>query len=488
MSNGEFKKENQLKIKVTHEKKGNSTKDNPLSKGKSNGILLSLLLINLIMLAVIVYLGINQYLINTDLKEDINKIKEKVNDLTGLNANMEKLNTNFQILDIINSNTRQIPDILLSIEENKKILKNIDHSEMKNPSIKVDFTDEFKNLEEKIKEYIKSEFKSNTGTFSIEDIKSEIKNMRGDIENIKSNISNLNLSLSVEKEDENVMDILKNNERTVLKNIDEVKNIISENYDKIDKKYNALNLKIADLNKRMDSLNYNEYLFNLKNELKNLNEKISYMDNDLNKSQEEYYKKIEALINKRDILDMIKKLNEYISKGEDFKLIEMVSLYKDIVLRYDVLLDKDEKVKEDFENITRNVYVKFLDIINMEINYLKKTRYSTNIKKDIRYISYVFSQLPKVDINKYNQIEKALSNLKNLEEIKIQEYNNAAVYSINKYLKLFSKKSVLEEEIINSFKNNILTIEPGLLEEKNKELYFNVVGRTKEILKEKYIW
>ncbi|WP_129409342.1 hypothetical protein [Marinitoga lauensis] len=254
-------------------------------------------------------------------------------------------------------------------------------------------------------------------------------------------------------------------------------------------KYNKLETKINSLEKSIEKLNSinNKYFIDLKNEFKELNDKLLNLSQTFNNSQNEYYKKIELIINKRDILNMIKNLDGYIDNSQEFKLIEMVDSYKTILSKYNSLKN-DKEIEEEFKKITEKVYNKFLNIVNNEMDYLKNTMYSLNVKKDIRYLSYVFSIMPRVDLDKHKTLETKLNELKNIEKIKVEEYNNKAMNSINEYLELFSRKVVLQNEIINKFKNNILTINPELLLGNVKEMYFEVIKQTKEILKEKYVW
>ncbi|WP_129409341.1 hypothetical protein [Marinitoga lauensis] len=201
MNNGEFKKEDKIEMNIPHKELNNEGKNHK----NSNKLLILLVLLNVLLLGGMGYFLFEQITFKNAVEEDIRIIKNKVTEFEGLNNNLEKLNNNFQILDIINSNTRQIPDIMLSIEENKKILKNFDIS--KNISVNLDIEKQFDELEKSIKSDIENalkkynlqgEFKSKIKmeSASLEEIKSEINTVKISIKDLSKSIFKLNESLN----------------------------------------------------------------------------------------------------------------------------------------------------------------------------------------------------------------------------------------------------------------------------------------------------
>ncbi|SHE49968.1 hypothetical protein SAMN02745164_00570 [Marinitoga hydrogenitolerans DSM 16785] len=510
MNNGEFKKEERLEISMPRNEKTDNKKNNQ-SSGRNNNFLFLVLLINITVLGVLIYLILNQSSFKMSMEKNIEEIQNKVNKLDGLNNNLEKLNNNFQILDIINSNTRQIPDVLMVLEENKKILKNIDINRINelfekpnSPSvnaseININFSKEINELSEKLKtdlETILNEKMENILDNLKKDYNESLKldELSSKIDNMLKNMQDINKALLEFKSKEN--EILQNENLTkeikaILLNTELLIKSSNDTIQVINKKYESLDIKISSLNDRLDKLEryneqYNNNFVNIENTLRNIEKKWISVEKNFYNIQNQYYEKIEHIINKNNILFLMNKLNDYMDSS-DFKLIEMVNLYKDIVSKYSLFSD-DSEVKRIFNELSKDVYNKFFSIIENEKIYLKSTGYSENIKKDIKYLNYVFSKFPKMDEKEYKQIKESLEELKKLEKEKMSEYNNRAINEINDYLSLFSKKVVLQEEIIYNFKSKILKINPELLDDKVKKRYFEVVERTKEILKDKYVW
>ncbi|MBM7558951.1 hypothetical protein [Marinitoga litoralis] len=474
MNNNEFKKENNINIPK-------KSTDNKKHIQKTNNKSFQFLII----LNFLIIMGIG-YLIydNLNIKYDINnykeEIKSKLSEFEGLNNNVEKLNNNFQILDIINSNTRRIPDIIVKLEDNNKLLSNIDINDIKNlentlNNLKTEITSSMSNLKDNEKL-----------TTKIDELYLKLDSIKNEINNINTNVS----ALKNTKINDN------NNSSDIIQHIDNSINSLNK---EIVKKFEDIDFKFVLIDKKLSSnMNKNnddndvkvndisDKISNLENSLKkDLENYRSSIENSYKKIQEEYYSKIEYLINKKDFIYSINKLDEYF-KTDDFKLIEMVNFYNDLYIRFSTFKN-DEEIIPMFEEITKKVYDKILNTIIEEKKYLESTTYNENIMKDIKYINYIFSKTPKNNVY-YKKIESELKSLNDLESKKIEEYNILANYEINNFLGLFSKKIISEKEIMDNFENKILKINPNLLNKDIRNKYLDLVEKTKQILKDKYIW
>jgi chaperonin cofactor prefoldin len=502
MVNGEFKKEERLVIKNTQNTSSENKKDFNIKNLKFSKVIIFL---NIIILVAIAYFLVEQYYFKLSIENNIYEIKMKVENLEGLNNNLEKLNNNFQVLDIINSNTRKIPDILLSLEENKKIIDKLEFSqessildEIKNIKINVDFTDQFSMLSKSLLEDINNildEKISNNNVFQNKlDV---IDNKLNDIDSIKDIIDKLyESSNKIYKNIESITNSQEKDKNSKLEDkMDSVVMRINKLNDDMNNYFNRLeemgNKFYNDLNEKIDYIKQKDYSSELKiieDRINSIDHVISNLNNTIEDSQNKYYKKIEYILNKKDIVSLIKELNEYIS-SDNIKLIEMVLMYNNIAEKYsDYNNDKDIIIS--FENITKEVYSKFEDIVNKEIDYLTKKSYNENIKKDINYLVYVFNKIDKIKgfEKYYENLKVSMEKLENLEKEKIDEYNKVSSYKLKKYIELFSKKKLLQEEIIEGYKKYVLTIDPDLLNDNIKSEYYNIVDKTKKILKDKYIW
>ncbi|WGS65267.1 hypothetical protein [Marinitoga aeolica] len=506
MNDGEFKKENKIEMNISHKE----LKDKEKIPKNNNKLLIFLLFLNLLLLGGISYLLFEQFTFKVSVKEDIRIIKNKVTEFEGLNNNLEKLNNNFQILDIINSNTRQIPDILIELGENKKILKSFNLNELNKliEGIKgnnnSNLTNEFKTFEDAIKTELNTtldkKFNQLLKKISIlpnetrqeqsgfKDLNTKIIGIINDVNEIKNNVFSLTQSLN--KEIKNSIEIDKKIDN-IYSNTSSLKVMVNDMSKEIDKKYISLSNKVMVIDKKISAIkieNYNDKFLELEKRFQNIESDILNFENYFEKSQNKYYKKIEYILNKKDILSQIEKLNNYI-ESEEFKLIEMVDMYKKIVIEYGEFPNDDE-VKKLFLSISEKVHNKLFNVINNEISYVEKSEYNESIKKDINYLTFVVSEFPQVkDYKKeYDSLKQSLEKLKKIEVEKINEYNNMVINEIDSYLALFSKKFISEEEVINAYKEKILKINPELLNERVKERYLKIIEKTKEILGEKYIW
>ncbi|KAF2955480.1 hypothetical protein [Marinitoga sp. 38H-ov] len=469
MMNDEFKKEETLEIKIpkTSSKKSKNEGDN------KNSIRL-IIFLNIFIIAAIVYFLVNQYYLRLFIKNNIEDIKMKVTNLEGLNINLEKLNSNFQILDIINSNTRQIPDILIKLEENKKIFSNIDKDSLK----------DFKATLDELRMDISS-IASNIKIKPENNIEKSINNIYSELLLIKNNLNNITYS-----------DNTTNNSSTLIKYFE---NSLYSLNKEINKKFDDLEFKFLLIDKKLSS-NINNNNFPFKEEFNNLEISIKKYLDELNNSfeksiinlqneyaykEEQIYNKIEYLINKKEFIYLLNKFSDYFN-SESFKLIEMVNEYNDLLIKYHTY-EKDNEVKYLFNDVTKKTYEKFLETIIEEKNHLESTIYNENIMKDIKYINYIYSKLPK---NKeyMGKIDSELKMLKELELKKLEEYNNLANYEMNNFLNLFSKKIISEKEVVENFENSILKINSELLKPDLKIKYLDLIKKTKQILKDKYSW
>lgn len=474
MNNNEFKKENNINIPK-------KSTDNKKHIQKTNNKSFQFLII----LNFLIIMGIG-YLIydNLNIKYDINnykeEIKSKLSEFEGLNNNVEKLNNNFQILDIINSNTRRIPDIIVKLEDNNKLLSNIDINDLKNlentlNNLKTEITSSMSNLKDNEKL-----------TTKIDELYLKLDSIKNEINNINTNVSALkNTKIN---DNDNSSDIIQHIDNS----INSLNKEIVKKFEDIDFKFVLIDKKLSsNMNKNNDDNDVkvndiSDKISNLENSLKkDLENYRSSIENSYKKIQEEYYSKIEYLINKKDFIYSINKLDEYFKTG-DFKLIEMVNFYNDLYIKFSTF-KKDEEIIPMFEEITKKVYDKILNTIIEEKKYLESTTYNENIMKDIKYINYIFSKTPKNNVH-YKKIESELKSLNDLEYKKIEEYNILANYEINNFLGLFSKKIISEKEIMDNFENKILKINPNLLNNDIRNKYLDLVEKTKQILKDKYIW
>ncbi|KLO20891.1 MULTISPECIES: coiled-coil domain-containing protein [unclassified Marinitoga] len=497
MNDNEFKREEKIELNIEHSKNAEVGKNLQLNKTSSR-IFIIILLINVILLSGILYTIIEQYNFKQLLENDIENIKEKVNGLSDLNKNLEKLNNNFQILDIINSNTRQIPEILMGLEENNKILETLNINEtsrgQKN-NISIDLKNEMNNLKQYIKSDINKVLNEKTNRILNEINKIE-KNINDKLSETTEKIDRFSINFdNIEKviEDKNIKILDRINTISLnTKGLEDLINEINSNIKKINSGNKNIYDKVQEIDEKIKEIEGNEVVTKEIEEIKNMvimiDKKISDLENGISKKQKEYYKKLEYLMNKKDILSLIDKLDNYIN-GKEFKLIEMINIYNNIVLGYSDF-SNDNDVKKSFLKISKMVYSKYLTIITDEISYMERSMYSENIKKDVKYLLYVFERFPENTEFKeeYNTIENYLKKLKELENQKKIEYNNKATYEMNEYLDLFKKKMVSQEEIIKYFKKKILPINENLLEENVKERYYNIIDKTKEILKDRYIW
>jgi hypothetical protein len=474
VNNNEFKKENNINIPK-------KSTDNKKHIQKTNNKSFQFLII----LNFLIIMGIG-YLIydNLNIKYDINnykeEIKSKLSEFEGLNNNVEKLNNNFQILDIINSNTRRIPDIIVKLEDNNKLLSNIDINDLKNlentlNNLKTEITSSMSNLKDNEKL-----------TTKIDELYLKLDSIKNEINNINTNVSALkNTKIN---DNDNSSDIIQHIDNS----INSLNKEIVKKFEDIDFKFVLIDKKLSsNMNKNNDDNDVkvndiSDKISNLENSLKkDLENYRSSIENSYKKIQEEYYSKIEYLINKKDFIYSINKLDEYFKTG-DFKLIEMVNFYNDLYIKFSTF-KKDEEIIPMFEEITKKVYDKILNTIIEEKKYLESTTYNENIMKDIKYINYIFSKTPKNNVH-YKKIESELKSLNDLEYKKIEEYNILANYEINNFLGLFSKKIISEKEIMDNFENKILKINPNLLNNDIRNKYLDLVEKTKQILKDKYIW
>lgn len=474
MNNNEFKKENNINIPK-------KSTDNKKHIQKTNNKSFQFLII----LNFLIIMGIG-YLIydNLNIKYDINnykeEIKSKLSEFEGLNNNVEKLNNNFQILDIINSNTRRIPDIIVKLEDNNKLLSNIDINDLKNlentlNNLKTEITSSMSNLKDNEKL-----------TTKIDELYLKLDSIKNEINNINTNVSALkNTKIN---DNDNSSDIIQHIDNS----INSLNKEIVKKFEDIDFKFVLIDKKLSsNMNKNNDDNvvkvnDISDKISNLENSLKkDLENYRSSIENSYIKIQEEYYSKIEYLINKKDFIYSINKLDEYF-KTDDFKLIEMVNFYNDLYIKFSTFKN-DEEIIPMFNEITKKVYDKILNTIIEEKKYLESTTYNENIMKDIKYINYIFSKTPKNNVH-YKKIESELKSLNDLEYKKIEEYNILANYEINNFLGLFSKKIISEKEIMDNFENKILKINPNLLNNDIRNKYLDLVEKTKQILKDKYIW
>lgn len=502
MVNGEFKKEEKLEIKNSQDTHSKNKNDYNMKIFKLSKIIIFL---NIIIIVVVAYFLVEQYYFKLSIENNIDEIKMKVENLEGLNNNLEKLNNNFQVLDIINSNTRKIPDILLSLEENKKIIDKLEFSqessildEIKNIKINVDFTNQFNMLSKSLLEDINNILDEKISNNNILQNKLDsIDNKLSDIASIKDSIDKLiESSNEISKSIENMASFQEKNKDSKLEDkMDSIViqvNKLNDNMSNYFNKLEEMRDKIySDLNEKIKSINQKDYSPELKiieDRINSIDQLISNLNNTIEDSQNKYYKKIEYILNKKDIVSLIKELNDYIA-SDKFKLIEMVLMYNNIAEKY-INFNNDKDVNFSFGNITKKVYSKFENIVNKEIDYLTKTSYNENVKKDINYLDYVFNKMVKIKgfEKYYEDLKVSIEKLEKLEKEKIAEYNKVSSYKLKKYIELFSKKRLLQEEIIEGYKKYVLTIDPTLLNDNIKSEYYNIVDKTKKILKDKYIW
>ncbi|NUU96326.1 hypothetical protein XO10_08660 [Marinitoga sp. 1135] len=560
----EFKRNENLEVKNM------SNTPSPNKKNKSNieenknftKLLRFMLFLNILFIGIIIYVISIRYKNEAIILERLNNIEYNLSSLGTLNTNLEKLNNNFQILDIINSNVRKIPDIELDLAETKDTLKSLDTKALNNTidrlenalknlekfeikPVNIDYNSLKEDIVTSIKDELQKKFSTLESTQIINNMNKNTsepvisKEFNSKIESIEEKLNQINYLISDLNKKQKEQDILISKIASSIINI--TKNSKNDDfYAQYINKLNILDSKIEQLSKNFESLssNNNEILSNIKNlnnkinssfinkndfitlkksfenidkkinsletslkinnsninklvkDIKNINAEISGIQSYFSKIQMDITKEIKNSEKKMLIIDEIKNLNKFID-SDDFKLINMVEGYNEI---WNYIqkgqLSNDQTLNTEFSKLTEKVFDKFIEIVKIEYEDLNSRRYNINFQKDIKYINYSFNKLIKNPFNekKYNILKDEIKKLNILESKRIEEYNNNAKLKIKEYLDLFKNKVIIKDEIIKSFKEKILTIDPELLYPEIKKEYQQVITATKDILKEKYIW
>ncbi|AEX86142.1 hypothetical protein Marpi_1756 [Marinitoga piezophila KA3] len=560
----EFKRNENLEVKNM------SNTPSPNKKNKSNieenknftKLLRFMLFLNILFIGIIIYVISIRYKNEAIILERLNNIEYNLSSLGTLNTNLEKLNNNFQILDIINSNVRKIPDIELDLAETKDTLKSLDTKALNNTidrlenalknlekieikPVNIDYNSLKEDIVTSIKDELQKKFSTLESTQIINNMNKNTsepvisKEFNSKIESIEEKLNQINYLISDLNKKQKEQDILISKIASSIINI--TKNSKNDDfYAQYINKLNIFDSKIEQLSKNFESLSSdnNEILSNIKNlnnkinssfinkndfitlkksfenidkkinsletslkinnsninklvkDIKNINAEISGIQSYFSKIQMDITKEIKNSEKKMLIIDEIKNLNKFID-SDDFKLINMVEGYNEI---WNYIqkgqLSNDQTLNTEFSKLTEKVFDKFIEIVKIEYEDLNSRRYNINFQKDIKYINYSFNKLIKNPFNekKYNILKDEIKKLNILESKRIEEYNNNAKLKIKEYLDLFKNKVIIKDEIIKSFKEKILTIDPELLYPEIKKEYQQVITATKDILKEKYIW
>ena len=425
--------------------------------------------------------------INNNTNNNINDIENKLinfnNLITKKFDEVEQYKKNID--EKITKNELKINDIDTQVIEICEEISKNKTEEKKDEDVIVDDKTEIKNIQEDIK-YINSDIKNNinpkldeltnkikeTNIQAINIIETKVKSLQKKIEN-NSKVNTNDKQKEIISKNNKIIEEINRLKEENNKNINETKNYIEKNNREINNKLSEVKKEIyAMINKinehiKDDNKDINGKIFNIRNDLlkifdnKNflienkikLNEgKIMNLENKINKVTKDN----QSYFDKLNIIEKGSKLNNDLTKSNDYKLRDLEINYKSMDVKLNYL---DNKIKQADSN-----------------KELKKSKDFTN---------KIFGNI----INNGNSIPKT----------NISIYKNNALRNVNKYL--YINSSDTEEEIIahrnssyftfpNLNKNNlskdknnifVLTVDTNILKKEDLNENFFLFSKLKEI-------